>query len=78
MARADIKVYDVDEVATILGIGKRTVYNYIKAKQIKAVKVGNYWRITETALNDFLERGTDESYTKFIREAYAPYRKPKD
>ncbi|NCB97385.1 MAG: DNA-binding protein [Bacteroidia bacterium] len=59
---ADMKIYNVDEVVSILRVTKRTLYNYIKAGQIKAFKVGKEWRVTEEALVAFTERGTDEGY----------------
>lgn len=55
---ADIKVYTLEEVCNILKVTKRTVYNYIKGGQLKAVKVGKYWRVSEEHLKDFIERGT--------------------
>ena len=59
---ADIKVYTTEEVLGILKVTKRTLYNYIKAGQIKAIKLGREYRITEDALKDFLERGTEDNY----------------
>lgn len=61
---SDIRVYTTDEVQELLKVTKRTLYNYIKAGQIKAIKVGRNWRITEDALKDFLEKGTDTNYLK--------------
>lgn len=60
----DIKVYTTDEVQELLKVTKRTLYNYIKAGQIKAIKMGRNWRITEDALKDFLEKGTETDYLK--------------
>lgn len=58
----DIKVYTTDEVQAILKVTRRTLYRYIKAGQIKTVKLGREYRITEEALKDFLEHGTEENY----------------
>lgn len=55
-------VYTILEVMEILKVSRRTIYNYIKADQIKAIKLGKEWRITEEALNDFLSRGTEPDY----------------
>lgn len=49
-----IKVYEVDEVATLLKSSKRTITNYIKNGEMKARKVGSKWIITEENLNIFL------------------------
>lgn len=55
---ADIRVYTLDEVADILKLTKRTLYNYIKAGTLHAVKVGKYWRVSSEALQDFISTGT--------------------
>lgn len=58
----NIKVYTLEEVIDILKVSRRTIYNYIKADQLKAIKVGREWRVTEKALAAFLETGTEEGY----------------
>lgn len=65
MAEA-IKVYTLEEVMYVLKVSKRTIYNYIKADQLKAIKVGREWRVTEKALAAFLETGTEEGYYQKI------------
>lgn len=54
----DFKLYTVEEVSRILKVTQRTIYNFIKTDQLKAVKVGRYWRITDTALKDFINNGS--------------------
>ena len=61
-----IKVYTLEEVMDVLKVSKRTIYNYIKADQLKAIKVGREWRVTEKALAAFLETGTEEGYYQKI------------
>lgn len=58
----DIRVYTTEEVEKLLKVTRRTLYNYIKAEQIKAIKVGRNWRITEDSLKDFLKKGTEINY----------------
>ena len=55
---ADIKVFTLDEVADILKVTKRTLYNYIKAGKLPAVKIGKYWRVSEESLQAFISTGT--------------------
>lgn len=64
---ADIKVYTTEEVLGILKVTKRTLYNYIKARQIKAIKCGREWRVTEDALKAFLEHGTEPDYLEKLK-----------
>ena len=52
------EVYSVDEVAEILKVSQRSVYNYVRSGQLKASKIGKSWRISAAALQDFIERGT--------------------
>jgi len=61
MAEA-VKVYTLEEVVEILRVSRRTIYNYIKTEQLKAIKVGREWRVTQKALDAFLETGTEEGY----------------
>lgn len=61
-----LTVYTVLEVAEILSVTRRTIYNYIDSGQLKAIKIGKYWRITEDNLKNFLDKGTDESYKQYI------------
>lgn len=55
---ADIRVYTLEEVCSILSITKRTGYNYIKAGKLHAFKMGKYWRVTEEAFREFVGQDT--------------------
>lgn len=54
----DVKVYTLDEVASIMRLTKRTLYNYVKSGVLRASKVGKYWRVTVQDLQDFANNGT--------------------
>jgi excisionase family DNA binding protein len=49
-----IRLYTVDDVADMLKLTRRTLYSYIKAGRLDAVKVGRYWRIRAETLENFL------------------------
>ena len=53
-----METYTLEEVSNILKITRRTIYNYIKNGDLKAVKIGKYWRVSEANLQDFIENGT--------------------
>lgn len=55
---SDLKMYTLDEVADILKVTKRTLYNYVKSGSLPAVKVGKYWRVSEKNLQIFIDNGT--------------------
>ena len=53
------KYYEIEDIVKMLKLTRRTIYNYIKDGKLKAFKVGREWRITETALLEFLNGGQD-------------------
>lgn len=48
------KVYTLAQAARILKVSTRTVQRYIAAKKLRATNIGQ-WRISESALKDFLK-----------------------
>lgn len=55
----NFKLYTIEEISEILKVTPRTIYNYIKSGNLKAVKIGKYWRVTDSALQEFIENGTN-------------------
>ncbi len=49
-------ILTVDDAAKELHLHPFTVLKLIKAKKLKASKIGRVYRIRESALNDFLDR----------------------
>lgn len=62
------KVYDIKDLAEVLGVTKRTIYNYIKAEQLPAVKIGKRWIVSQAVLDEFIATGTEPNYTKRLEE----------
>jgi excisionase family DNA binding protein len=52
----DKKIYTVPQVADMLHLRARTVREYIASGDIKALRIGITYRITEEALNAFIEK----------------------
>ena len=52
---AKLEVYTVEECAEILKVTKRTIYKYVNEGSLRASKVGRDWRITDAAIQAFLE-----------------------
>ncbi len=46
--------YLVEELAEKLRVSEMTIYRYIKAKKIKAYKIGKEYRIDNKEFNSFL------------------------
>jgi excisionase family DNA binding protein len=55
MLPADRDLLTVEEVARYLGCHPRTVYRYIRAGQLTAIKLGREYRIKRADLDRFLE-----------------------
>ena len=67
MLKVDERYATLPEVAERLKVSRRTVYRWIKNGDLKAYQFGREYRITESALKDFLEahevraRGGDDA-----------------
>jgi excisionase family DNA binding protein len=51
------KLLTVAEVAGILRVSVRTVYNLLEAGALRGVRVGRAWRVPESALEEFISQG---------------------
>ena len=51
-------VYTPDQAAAKLQLTPATVRQYLRQGIIKGVHAGRLWRITESALKEFMEKGT--------------------
>ena len=49
----------VKEVAKLLGISRNTAYRLIKSKKLRSVRVGRQIRVPLSALEEYLNGGTD-------------------
>lgn len=50
----------IRQAAKALDISERSVNRYIKAKKLRATKIG-FWRITKKDLRDFIKESTNTS-----------------
>lgn len=56
----DALTMTVDEVAEALGVSKYLVWEMVRRKEIRSIKLGKLRRIPRTALTELLEGGGDE------------------
>lgn len=54
------EIYTAPEVAELLRVDLRTVYRWIQAGKLKAVKIGGSWRITANTIKEIRRRGLDD------------------
>lgn len=55
----DIEIYTLKEVQEVLGVSRRTLYEWIKTGKLDAFMAGKSWRVRKEALEDFTHRGTE-------------------
>lgn len=48
------KIYTAKEVAEYLKLDTRRIYEEIATEKLRAIKIGRIYRITETALKEYL------------------------
>lgn len=53
------EILEVDDFCKILRIGKNSAYKILESRAIPAFRIGSSWKITKTALIDFLQNPTD-------------------
>lgn len=58
------RTYTLAEVAEYLMVTNRTVWNYIATGKLKAFKLGNSYRVTKEALEEFQENMTADNIGK--------------
>ena len=51
------KLFDLHQAGRVLGLSKTAVYNHIKRGQIKAVRLGNLWRVGAEELRRIQSEG---------------------
>jgi len=54
------RVYTVRDVAELLQLSTKTVYQIIKAKELEAIRIRGQIRITDTALRTYLQGVTKD------------------
>lgn len=50
-------LHTVKEVADMLRVHTRTVYRLILDGHLRAIKIGSQWRVPESALHEFIDKG---------------------
>ena len=48
--------YKAEDLAKMLEVNIMTIYRYIKARRLKAYKIGREYRIHKTEFSDFLKK----------------------
>ena len=49
----DMKLYDVGELAEILGVGLPTIRKYLREGRLKGTKPAKRWYVSEEALKEY-------------------------
>ncbi len=64
-------IFTLDEVASYLKVGKRTVYRLVSEGKIPAFKVGGTWRFRQTELDQWIasriSKGTHAPPTRRVK-----------
>ncbi len=50
----DTQIFNLEELSVVLGIGIRTLREYIKSGELKGKKIGRSYFVTGESLNDFV------------------------
>ena len=53
------KILTIDDIQTILRIGRNQAYKFVAEKKIRAFRTGKTWKITESALKEYIAKSED-------------------
>ena len=53
----ETKIYTVPEVAGLLRVSDRHVYEQVKQNKLKAIRIGHTLRITSICLDEYIQSG---------------------
>jgi excisionase family DNA binding protein len=54
------RMYTVDEVAQRLGVSRATVLRWLRSEQMKGLKAGRSWRVSDKDLQAYLRRSWNQ------------------
>lgn len=55
------KILTIEEVQGILRIGKNQAYKLVTEKKIRAFRTGRCWKITESALMEYIAKSEESN-----------------
>ena len=53
------KILTIDDIQTILRIGRNQAYKLVAEKKIRAFRTGRCWKITESALKEYIAKSEE-------------------
>ena len=54
------KLYNLADLEPVLGVSRRTLLSYISSGKLRAFKLGQKWKVTESALAELLAQGKEK------------------
>ena len=53
-------IYEIEDICNLLKIGNRIAYEIVRKKELKAFNIHGIWKITVTALSDYISSITNK------------------
>jgi len=69
-----MKYYSPEEIAEHFSLKPGTVRLWIRQGKLKAVKLGSLWRVSEEALQEFVQQDRQESAARMLEQIRADYK----
>lgn len=54
-------IYEIEDIRQILKIGKNTAYELVRKKELPAFKIHGVWKITDEALQRYIQNSCQHS-----------------
>ncbi len=66
------RFYSINEIASMFGVTRKAVYDWMEAGRLDYVVVGARRRITQTQLDAFIQKGTQAAKAEIAEKNQTP------
>lgn len=63
----DLEHYSVKEIAELLKVSNRTIYNYMLSGMLKGYKIAEKWRFSKEQIDSFLKKLEKIEYPRYVK-----------
>jgi len=63
----ELEHYSVKELADLLKVSRRTIYNYVLSGMLKGYKIAEKWRFSKEQIETFLKKLEKKEYARYVK-----------
>lgn len=67
------QLFSINDIQEALGIGRNKVYSLLQSGEISAFKIGREWRVTQEAVEAYIQKRNADSYNNIRYGGNRPF-----